>query len=616
MNSNVSSSEGALDCRDSFKDNIYSIKTTFALPIEYEEKFKLVFENAPLGIAVINPFWKIIDANQKFCDILKYSLLGITGKDIRQITFSKDLGSTFQHMTRVQNGEIDSYDIKKRYIRSTGEIVPVHIHSAAIRSEDGNLVYSILMVQDLSIEEEQNEQLKLLGHSINSISEMISITNQEDKFIFVNQAFLDRYGYIEEEVLGKTPAILNEDQKNPCILIKGGSRWQGELVNVTKSGEKFHIKLETSVVKNDSGEPIGNIGIAKDITEQMKAEETLRKLSKAVEQNPAAIIITDSQGIVEYVNPKFVEVTGFTPEEIIGKTPRILRSGNKSPDEYAKLWSTILSGEEWTGEFTNKKKDGTFFREHVIISPIKNADGEITHFVAVKEDITERREAEEKLKRAETLASLGRMTSYLSHEIKSPLTAIKLNIEVLMEQMKAEEEYSESFRIINKEIKRLDNLLKDVLQFSKQRQTIFQDVSPSEILKQVMVLLHPVLESKKIKIINQVNDSAVKGDPGELKTIFHQLIENSIEAIGSDGEIEFLSVLDNKRKMHRIFIRDTGCGIKSAKRIFEPFYTSKQTGTGLGLSIVQQIIENHNGTISLIFSEPGNTIFQISLPQS
>ncbi len=614
MNRKVSKPGGVFEYRDSYEDNIYSIKTSFALPSEYEEKFKLVFENAPLGIAIIDPFWKIIDANQKLCEILKYSLLEITGKDIRQITCSEDLGSTFQLMNKVQNGEMDGYEIKKRYITYTGETVPVQIHSSAVRNESGNLIYSVLMVQDLSDQEEKNEELKLLGHSINSISEIVTITDQENRFIFVNQAFLDRYGYSEEEVIGKTPVILSPDPGRRCPVVLGGSRWSGELVNVTKGGEKFHIKLETSVVKNDRGEPIGNIGIAKDITEQMKAEETLRKLSKAVEQNPAAIIITDKQGVAEYVNPKFVEVTGYTSEEIVGKTPGILKSGSMSPEEYAELWSKILSGEEWTGEFVNKKKDGSFFSEHAIISPIKNAEGNITHFVGVKEDITARKEAEEKLKRSETLASLGRMTSYLSHEIKSPLTAIKLNIDILREQMKDGTGFSDSFMIINKEIKRLDGLLKDVLQFSKEKETRFQHVSPDEILQQVVSLLNPVLEAKNIRIINQVSSGPVKGDPGNLKTMFHQLIENSIDAIGSGGEIEFLSVHDDKKKMHRIFIRDTGCGIKSAKRIFEPFYTSKQTGTGLGLSIVQQIIENHNGTISLIFSEPGNTIFQVSLP--
>jgi two-component system, sporulation sensor kinase E len=353
-------------------------------------------------------------------------------------------------------------------------------------------VYSIKT--SLPFPAEYEDKLKLLEHSIDSISEMVTITDNEDRFIFVNQAFLDRYGYTEEEVLGKTPAILSPNPQDTCPIIKGGSRWTGELLNITRSGERFFIKLETSVVKDENGKAIGNIGIAKDMTEQI--------------------------------------------------------------------------------------------------------------------------EAEEKLKRSESLASLGRMTSYLSHRIKMPLTGIKLNIEALMEQMSKDNKFLDSFVFINKEIKHLEGMLNNVLQFSRQRETLQQEVSLHQILEQVVELLDPVLKKQRIRFISQVSEEQVKGDPGEIKTLFNHLIENSIEAIQMQGEIEFLSVVDLKRKMHRLFIRDTGCGIKSARKIFDPFYTTKEGGTGLGLSIVQQIVENHKGTISLIFSEPGNTIFQVSLPLS
>ncbi len=588
--------------------------TSSTLPFEYEEKFKLVFEHAPLGIALIDPFWKIIDANQKLCELLYYTAEEMEGIDIRQITYSEDLGSTFQFMNKVQNGEINNYEIRKRYVKHNGELLPVLIHSEVIRNQNGDLLYSILMVQDLSLEENQNKQLKLLGHSINSISEMVTITNKNDEFIFVNKAFLDKYGYSKDEIIGKNPRILSAEPDQYIVKIVGNSRWKGELINRTKSGRLFPIYLETSIVKNNSGEPIGFIGVAKDITEQKKTEEHIRKLSKAVEQNPAAIIITNKEGIVEYVNPKFTEITGYKPEEIIGRTPSLLKSGHKTRAEYEALWDTILSGKEWTGDFINKKKSGEIFHEHAIISPIKNRLGEITHFVAVKEDVSAQKEAEEKMKRAESLAALGRMTSYLSHEIKTPLTAIKLNIDILMEQIQGDMNCGQSFQIINKEIKRLENLLKDVLQYSKKRVELFGEIRADNLLKQVFQLMQPVFESKNISIINKVSPDRVKGDSDELKTMFMQLIENSVDAIGQDGEIEFLSVIDEKKKMHRVFIRDTGCGVKPVKNIFEPFYTTKRTGTGLGLSIVQQIIEKHNGTISLIFSEPGNTIFQLSLP--
>jgi PAS domain S-box-containing protein len=472
------------------------------------------------------------------------------------------------------------------------------------------------MVQDLSDEESKSEQLKLLGHSINCISEMVSITDNEDKFIFINKAFKDRYGYTEEEIIGQTPKIINTDHVKNQYVLKNAKekRWTGELINKTKIGEIFPIALETSVVENDSGLAIGFIGVAKDLSQQKKVEESLKKLSKAVEQNPAAIMITDRDGYIEYVNPKFYEITGYSIDEVIGKNPRFLKSGNKSEREYQELWDIILSGNEWRGEFVNKKKNGEIFQEYAIISPIKDSSGTITHFVGVKEDITAKKEAEENLQRSENLATLGRMTSYLSHEIKTPLTAIKLNVEMLMEQLESNNAYEKPFQIIDKEIKRLEKLLKDVLQFSKNKDNILSEISLNELLEQVIDLLNPVLREKKIEIQNNISSERINGDTGELKTLFHQLIENSMDAIEHKGLIEFRSVIDKKTNMHRIFVRDNGCGIKVPKKIFEPFFSTKQSGTGLGLSIVQQIIEKHKGTISLVFSEPGNTIFQVSLP--
>ncbi len=477
-----------------FKSDDLPAEKYITLPVEYDEKFKLVFENAPLGIALISPSWKIIDANNKFSEILNYSDSDIIGTDIRQITYSADLGTTFQFINKVQTGEIDSYKLRKRYVKSTGELVTVQVHYNAIRNESAELQYSVLMVQDLSAEESRDEELKLLEQSINSISEMVSITDEQDIFIFVNKAFKERYGYSENEILGKKPEILRDSSKNNPVILKNSEekRWTGELINKTKDGEIFSIILETSNVENNDGEVIGYIGIAKDISEQKKLEENMRQ--------------------------------------------------------------------------------------------------------------------------AENFAILGRMTSYLSHEIKTPLTAIKLNIEMLTEKLNGEQAYSQSFQIINKEIKRLEKLLKDVLQFSRERENILYEISLKELLKQVTDLLKPVISKKKISIINNFGPEVIKGDSSEIKTMLHQLIENSIEAIDYNGIIEFRSVKDLNKKLLRIFVRDTGSGIKSSIKIFEPFYTTKQSGTGLGLSIVQKIIKKHHGTISLIFSEPGNTIFQISLP--
>ena len=161
----------------------------------------------------------------------------------------------------------------------------------------------------------------------------------------------------------------------------------------------FHVRVEP--LRDADGAINGVVGAALDITERKRTEEELRKLSRAVEQSPASVVITDRQGNIEYVNPKFTRLTGYSPDEVRGKNPRILKSGEQPPEVYQELWSTITSGMEWRGEFHNRKKSGEFFWEAASISPIKNPEGKITHFIGVKEDITERKEAEEALKESE-----------------------------------------------------------------------------------------------------------------------------------------------------------------------------------------------------------------------
>ena len=192
--------------------------------------------------------------------------------------------------------------------------------------------------------------------------------------------------------------------------LAGDKDYVSEYRFLRPNGEVRTLEARGHVIRDAAGRPLRLIGTSMDITERKQAEEELKKLSQAVEQSPASVVITDLKGTIEYVNPKFCEVTGYTIEEALGQNPRILKSGHTSPQVYRELWQTIKAGYEWRGEFQNKKKNGELYWESATISPLKSADGSTAHYLAVKEDITERKQMEESIREKE-----ARFRGYFEH---------------------------------------------------------------------------------------------------------------------------------------------------------------------------------------------------------
>ena len=259
--------------------------------------------------------------------------------------------------------------------------------------------------------ERAEERSRLL---LESAAEGIFGVGEDGLVNFINPAALGMLGFNNEEVIGEkihplvhhtrpdgTPYPLEECPMYHS-LTRGTIGNQDDEILWRKDGTYFHVEY-TSVPLRKEDSIIGTVVIFRDISERIAAQEQLRKLSSATENSPATVVITDKNGIIEYVNPTFTEVTGYTPEEAIGNNPSVLKSGDMPASFYDDLWTTILSGEVWKGEFINRKKSGEDFWERASISPIKNDEGEITHFVAVKEDITEQKKIQETLRKSEEL---------------------------------------------------------------------------------------------------------------------------------------------------------------------------------------------------------------------
>ncbi len=267
-----------------------------------------------------------------------------------------------------------------------------------------SLNYAIVRKKlESKLQQSEKRFKNLVVYSTDSIAQLDS----QGRFLYMNPSGikineLDSFEDIEgrecffnvrEEFKGTLRESLAKAEKGERILL--------EYISRTPRGKEIWWEAVVSPNIEDKIDTEGFTMISREITERKKAEEQVKKLSVAVEQSPAAIIITDPDGNIEYVNRKFVRVTGYSLEEALGQNPRILKSGETSPEEYKRLWDVITSGGEWRGEFHNKKKNGELFWESAVISPIKNQMGGIIHFLGVKEDITERKRADEALRQSE-----------------------------------------------------------------------------------------------------------------------------------------------------------------------------------------------------------------------
>ena len=267
---------------------------------------------------------------------------------------------------------------------------------------------------------------------------IISIDEKEIISVW-NKAAEKIFEYSKDEIIGQPittiiPERYREQHGNGLrrFLKTGEARIMDKTVDVhgiTKEGIEIPIEMSLAFQK-DKDDHYSFMAIIRDITERKKQEDKIQRLSQAVEQSPSSVMIADTEGKIEYINPKFTELTGYTPEEVIGQTPRILKSGKTPLEEYKKLWKAIKSGREWQGEFCNKKKNSILYWEHLSISPVKNSEGNITHFVSVSEDVTERRHMEEMLRMSEKV-SLEKMKD--AHEAQRRAEGLAVTEEILSE---------------------------------------------------------------------------------------------------------------------------------------------------------------------------------------
>ncbi len=373
---------------------------------ESEERFRSAFEYANTGMALIGLDETLLKVNRVFCEMLGFSERDMLGLTMPQIIHPEDQAQNATDIHRILNGEFASRWMERRYVHRSGRTVWTLVSTTLVSNAQDVPLYMVVMIQDIterkSAEEELQVQKAYFQRLFEKSPEGIVILDGDDRIVDVNREFTNIFGYTIEEIQGKkvndvlVPPELKAEAEKLSWGVYHDQIVQFDTVRQRKDGTLIDVSVLGSPITL-GGTNVGCYGIYRDISERKHAEEQLLMLSRAVEQSPASIVITDINGIIEYVNDRFVQVTGYTAEEATGKNPRLLSSGIEPREKYAQLWSTITAGGEWRGEFLNRKKNGELYWEFASVSPIKNRDGVAKHYLAVKEDITERKRAEEQL---------------------------------------------------------------------------------------------------------------------------------------------------------------------------------------------------------------------------
>lgn len=442
----------------------------------------------------------------------------------------------------------------------------------------------------------------------------------DGKIIMANPALLSMFGYDDLEDLSSielergSKFIPLERKIFKQKIAKTGVLKGHETIWLKKDGTPVYVKESAREVKDENGELAFYEGYAEDITNEVQNKSEIRKLSEAVEQNFTMVMITNTQGIIEYVNPRFTEVTGYSVEDAKGKKSNILKSGHTTKEEYKKLWETINSGEVWQGEFINKKKNGQQYWESATISPIKDSFGKITHFVAIKNDITEEKQIQSELVQARIKAESGEkmkenFLSQMSHEIRTPLNALLSFSEYINYELKNIEhnsEIEESLKGIESAGQRIIRTIDSIINMSELQSGTYDNTARNmnlkkEVLDKVYNEFKSLARNRNINFVYESNliVESILSDSYALNQILNNLVDNAIK-FTNEGEVKLIAFNDANYII--VQVSDTGIGIdeKYLTELFTVFsqaekgYSRRYDGNGLGLALVKGYCDLNN----------------------
>ncbi len=477
-----------------------------------------------------------------------------------------------------------------------------------------------------------------LHEVLDAMADGVVLVDERGRMVFVNDRLERMLGYDAGELGGRSIELLvppaarrqhvaqrQEYEASPT------ARSLGEPLSLAaqrKDGESIPVSISLSPVETEEGPR--TLAIVTDLSELHRAWRESDLLGRAVEQSGEVVVVTDLDGTIRYVNPAFEKVTGYTREEAMGQTPRILRSGRHDDAFYRRMYDVLERGDVWRSHFVNRRKDGSFYDQYASISRVRDRTGKPLSYVAVGRDITSELELEAQLRQSQKMDALGRLAGGIAHDFNNLLTAISGHAEMAMA---GGEEAQEDLLEIRRVTARAAELTRQLLTFSRKQPAGADVVDLNAVTRRTELMLRRVI-GEHIELVSALaaESQPVMADPGQLEQVILNLAVNARDAMPQGGTLTLRTYRAPETAVPRdgsegerrapsyvaLEVSDTGTGMdrKVLTRIFEPFFTTKPAGkgTGLGLATAYGIVRHFDGAIDVDSTPGAGTRFTVYLP--
>ena len=468
--------------------------------------------------------------------------------------------------------------------------------------------------------------------------DLIQCVDEEGRFQYVNPAWEEVLGYKAEDRRNlRLLDIVHPRDRSACKGYERSAELDGQIVDLalryqTKEGREVFLEGNCHC-RREEDHRLTYRYILHNATQRRRAESELIRLSQAIEQSSEMVKITNSTGNIQYVNPAFEETTGYGRDEVLGRNPRLLQSGQMEGGFYADLWQTIKTGQTWKGRFKNRKKTGDFYLEEATISPVRGVGGEIVAFVGVSRDITRETDLEGQLRQSQKMEALGKLAGGIAHDFNNLLQVIGAGIDLVLDGLDdSDHETQQELEEVAKAGQRAASLVRQLLAFSRQQTLTMTPIALNETVENVLSMLERLVKDGITLQVELERDlPRIQGDVGQIEQILVNLVINARDAMPTGGQITIatkLHTLDEEfcRRYPwmkpgdyvALSVSDTGCGMDTQilDHIFEPFFSTKEhdRGSGLGLSTVYGIVKQHGGIVRVDSAVGQGSIFRLYVP--